>query len=189
MSFHPYSEAQASLNSRTLLPKGVYPFTIHAAFGTLPADKGGGPLVSKAGNAMISLKLHVHREDGGIQFVDDFAVDSPKMAWKNRHLAQTTGTLAAFDCGSWDATALEGKQGYAAIDVEAEKSKNDGTGANWPAKNIVKDYGQPINGDQSVFVPRRPQPTEAELANQTPAKAGAPVEDDVPFNSLREFAQ
>ncbi len=175
MSFKTYTEETAKANARTLLPKGIYPFTVNAAY---DKNKDGAPLVSAAGNAMISLKLHVHRPDGGVQFVDTFIVDTPRMAWQARQCAATTSTLAAYESGLWGADVLAGKEGWASIDIEDEKPKKDGTG-NWPAKNVVKGYGKAIiggdtRGDTAPRPAARPQPTENELANQTGGDSAEP---------------
>ena len=191
MSFQTYTEEQAKANSRTLLPKGIYPFTVHAAF---DKTKEGAPLVSSKGNAMIAVKLHVHREDGGVQFVDCYITDSPRMAWFSRRCAQTTGTLGQYEAGQWGAAELEGKQGFVALDIEAGRTKdaNNPDGEKWPDKNVVKDWGEAIvraSGNAPAFTPpaaaRKPEPTPAQAANQT----GAASSEEVPFSPLRDFAQ
>jgi hypothetical protein len=198
MSFKTYTEEEAKANSRTLLPKGIYPFSIHAAYDQESAEKGGGPLISSKGNAMIALKLHVHREDGGVQFVDCFIVDTPKMAWMARQLAAETGTLGEYNAGSWGATTLEGRQGYVRLDVEAEKAKDPAnpTGDKYPAKNVVKGYGQDdgkssakASGNQPAF-PAMPARTQPQTAAGNPAGpdgsafpvgTGPDADSEVPF--------
>lgn len=176
--FKNYSAEEAKANARTLLPKGNYPFTVKKAF---DQDESGQPLRSSKGNAMIKLMLHVHRDGGGVQYVDCYITDQPSMAFLARHLAETTGTLAAYDDGMWDARVLIGTSGTVLIDVEGEKPMNGG--GTWPAKNIVKDFIPPEKtvGSAATFTPsRKPQPTDDQLANNRP---GDP--DDVPFAPIR----
>lgn len=182
--FTAYSEKDAATASRRLLEPGVYPFTIHAA---TDKNKDGTQLRSKkSGAAMIHVKLHVHREDGGVQFVDCYITDAKNMAYLARGLAATTNTLAEYTEARWGADTITGKDGWVQIGVESEKDKGDGSGEKWPAKNTVKAFGKPEpkgGASAPAAAPSRPQPTEAQMANQT----GGAGDPDVPFARM-DFA-
>ncbi len=180
LNFTPQSEEQITAERAKFgnLTPGTYPATVAES-----AEKISGPQSKVPGTPMIHLKLHVHRPDGsGVKFVDDYL--HPSLPWKVRHFCAQANLLSLYNTGALSAEDCAGKQVYVIIGVEKGRAKDDGSGESYPDKHIVKDYAPPAgsaaaSGNQPAFAPTRPQPTEEQLANQTPAKAGK--DEDVPF--------
>ncbi len=125
-------KTEEELDMDRLLPKGTYDFEIVKA-----EEK-----TSKKGNDMIDANLKVFHGDG-FQFVRDFLMEA--MPHKLRHFAETVGILEAYDAGQLVANELVGLSGKVRIDIEPA--------GEYPAKNVVKDYGEKKKADASAKGP------------------------------------
>lgn len=114
-------KSQEEIDLEGLLEKGVYDFEVLKA-----EDK-----VSKKGNEMIHVKLKVFHEDG-FQFVDDWLMEA--MSYKLRHFCETANLLDRYESGELAAEDCIGRSGRVKIDIEPA--------GEYPAKNVVKDYGE-----------------------------------------------
>ena len=161
MQFQAKTEKQIA--EENLLPKGTYPFEVIEA----TAKK------SKAGNDMIELKLRIFAPDGTEWEARDWIME--KMAFKLFHFCAYCGLSTQYQNGTLLATDCVGKTGYAKIVI-----KEDETGKYQPS-NSVADYVRAPEGAGTGMkrdgVMPKPQPTEAQLANQT----GNGPDEDVPF--------
>jgi len=119
-------KTEEELDFERLLPKGTYDFEVVKA-----EEKQ-----SKKGNDMIAVNLKVFHGEG-FQFVRDFLMEA--MSHKLRHFAETVGMINAYDTGQLDADSLVGRSGKARIDIEPA--------GEFPAKNVVKDYGEKKKAD------------------------------------------
>jgi hypothetical protein len=125
-------KTEEELDMDRLLPKGTYDFEIVKA-----EEK-----TSKKGNDMIDANLKVFHGDG-FQFVRDFLMEA--MPHKLRHFAETVGILEAYDAGQLVANELVGLSGKVRIDIEPA--------GEYPAKNVVKDYGEKKKSEASAKGP------------------------------------
>jgi hypothetical protein len=164
VSFTPKTEKQ--LHEETLIPAGIYPFRVLTA-----EDKR-----SKAGNDMIEVELQLFMPDGRTRSLTDWLM--AKMQFKLFHFCAYTGLAMKYDAGTLAATDCIGREGFAKIGVQADKS------GQYPDRNNVADYMRDAGGGMkgATVAPSaaRPQPTEAQLSNTAPA-AGGPEPEDVPF--------
>lgn len=118
MRFTPKTKEE--LEFENLLSKGEYDFEVSKA-----EDK-----VSKNGNEMIKVNLKVFHGNG-FQFVTDYLMEA--MAFKLRHFFETVGMIEAYNAGQIQSADLIGAAGKVQIDIEPA--------GEYPAKNVVKDYG------------------------------------------------
>lgn len=125
-------KTEEELDMDRLLPKGTYDFEIVKA-----EEK-----TSKKGNDMIDVNLKVYHGEG-FQFVRDFLMEA--MPHKLRHFAETTGLIEAYDSGSLQASDIVGRSGKVRIDIEPA--------GEYPAKNVVKDYGEKKKADVTAKGP------------------------------------
>ena len=140
-----------------LLKPGIYDFEVMRSEET----------TSKAGNAMIKLKLRVFH-DGGEAHLYDYLVSTQEA--KLAAFCDAIGKSAEYDAGDIKSDDLEGCSGRAKIGIEDEKPKEDGEGS-WPAKNKIKDYLPKSEKDGGRKV-EKPEPTPAEAAAE---------KEDLPF--------
>jgi hypothetical protein len=143
MKITPKSQEEIDLEG--LLAKGVYDFEVLKA-----EDK-----LSKKGNEMIHVKLKVFSGDG-YQFVDDYLMEA--MSYKLRHFCEEAKLIDKYESGELVANDCIGRCGKVKLDIEP--------GGDFPAKNIVKDYGEKKKADVAAKGP---------LMNARPK---APVDDD-----------
>lgn len=146
-------KTEEELDFERLLPKGVYDFEIVKA-----EEKQ-----SKKGNDMIAVNLKVFHGDG-FQFVRDFLMEA--MSHKLRHFAETVGLLESYDSGQLDANDLVGRSGKARIDIEPA--------GEFPAKNVVKDYGEKKKADPAAKGPLM-------NAGPKPSSDDADPDQEIPF--------
>lgn len=165
MNFSAKTEKQ--LQSELLIPAGVYPFTV-----TTAENKK-----SKAGNDMIELELRVFMPDGRERGLRDWLME--KMAFKLFHFCAYTGLATKYEAGTLEAGDCVGRSGFAKIIVQADKQ------GQYPDRNSVADYARSADGKMPAgggIAATKPQPTEAQLANQAePAGAAEGADEDVPF--------
>lgn len=168
MAYKPMTADEAAKLS--LRPEGVYAFEVVTA-----EDKN-----SAAGNPMIALELNFFDESGDRFSVKDWLVHSDSR-WTEKKFfdfANTTGLTGKYQQGTLCADDCLGRGGYAKIGVEKGKQKPD-AGDCFPDKNKVAFY------TSKPAPAKRPEPTEAQMANLAPPPAKkAPVEnldEDVPF--------
>ena len=119
-------ERKREMNRKSLLKPGIYDFEVMRAEET----------TSRAGNAMIKLKVRVFH-DGGEAHLYDYLVST--QVEKLCAFCDAVGLSKEYDAGDVKSDDMEGRSGRAKIGIEDEKPKEDGEG-NWPAKNKVKDY-------------------------------------------------
>ena len=140
-----------------LLKPGIYDFEVMWAEET----------TSRAGNAMIKLKVRVFH-DGGEAHLYDYLVST--QIEKLCAFCDAVGLSKEYDAGDVKSDDMEGRSGLAKIGIEDEKPKEDGEG-NWPAKNKIKDY-LPRNEKDGGRKVEKPEPTPAEAAAE---------KEDLPF--------
>lgn len=140
-------ERKREMNRKSLLKPGIYDFEVMRTEET----------TSKAGNAMIKLKIRVFH-DGGEAHLYDYLVSTQEE--KLAFFCDAIGKSAEYDAGDINSDDLEGCSGRAKIGIEDEKPKDDGEG-NWPAKNKIKDYLPKSEKDGGRKV-EKPEPTAEE---------------------------
>ena len=140
-----------------LLKPGIYDFEVMRAEET----------TSRAGNAMIKLKVRVFH-DGGEAHIYDYLVST--QVEKLCAFCDAVGLSKEYDAGDVKSDDMEGRSGRAKIGIEDEKPKEDGEG-NWPAKNKIKDY-LPKSEKDGGRKTEKPAPTPAEAAAE---------KEDLPF--------
>ena len=164
MEFMPKSEQE--LWEESLLPVGEYDFEVVSAEAKL----------SKAGNDMIELQLHVFPNNGGSpRKVRDWLMSS--MGFKLRHFCYGCGLEAAYENGTLADMDCGGRAGRLKLGIQ----ENDRYGK----QNSVKDYVVPSsepNPDElpNADPPPPPKP-QGVPASQTRAAKSAAVEEDIPF--------
>ena len=118
MRFAP--KTQEEIDFENLLPKGEYDFEVVKA----------EDAVSKKGNEMIKINLKVFRGEG-YQFVTDYLMEA--LSYQLRNFFETVNMIEAYNAGTVQASDIVGAAGKAKIDIEPA--------GEFPAKNVVKDYG------------------------------------------------
>ena len=146
-------KSQEEIDLEGLLEKGVYDFEVLKA-----EDK-----LSKKGNEMIHIKLKVFHGEG-FQFVDDYLMEA--MSYKLRHFCDETGLIDRYESGELNAADCIGRTGKVKIDIEPA--------GEFPAKNIVKDYGEKKKADPSAKGPLMNSPPKNKVENDDP-------DQDIPF--------
>ena len=147
MDFKPKTEEEVKMAQ--LAPEGEYDFDVLGAEDAVS---------KKSGASMIKVKIGLYRDDGTIRnHVFDYLL--PTLEAKLRHFCDTVGLLSDYESGTLTAAACKGRSGRARIGV-------DNKDANFPPKNVVKDYvlrkAKPLNNDPAV------NDAEAEAAAATP---------------------
>lgn len=165
MRFAPVSaqEVDAQSNDFTPWPAGDYDFEVHDA-----VDQ-----VSKSGNEMIKLTLHVfHPEHAGQRTVFDYLVAIPSSAFKVRHFAEAIGLLNEYERGELLPHALLNRTGRCKLRIR----KGDGQ---YPDQNQVGDY-LPA---QTRAAPSAPRGNTApqQQRGKVHAGVGSPYDDEIPF--------
>lgn len=127
MQFKPKTEND--IKRERLLPAGEYDFTIMEA----------AEAVSKAGNPMLKLKLHVFDSNGMPFTISDYLMES--VAFKLRHCAYAVGLAAQYESGDLLPAAMAGKSGKLDLVIREDKT------GNYPPQNSVKDYIAPEAGE------------------------------------------
>ena len=125
MRFAPKTKEELDFDN--LLPKGEYDFEV------IKAEDA----TSKSGNEMIKTKLKVFHGEG-FQFVTDYLME--KMAFKLHNFFETVGMMDAYNAGEIKAADLVSACGKVQIDIEAASG-------DFPAKNVVKNYGSKAKKD------------------------------------------
>lgn len=160
-TFEPMSDEE--LNSAFLLPKGTYDFSVHDFQMS----------TSKAGNPMIQLSIRILQ--GNVTYtVYDYLVNSPASQFKVKNFCYAVGKEDEYNAGylNPDRSWL-GMRGQCKIDVKAGNPKLDGSGENWPDKNVVADYIRRENAQ--ILTEKKPE-------GLTIAKKGAvEFNDEIPF--------
>lgn len=131
-----------------LLPPGEYDFEVI----------GAEEQVSKAGNDMVKLSLHVFDANGAPCWVPDYLLDA--MPGKLRHAAQAFGLMPDYEQGQMQASDMIGKTGRVKITIQKDKT------GQFPDRNSVADYIVPKDG--------------AATSVRNPAPAGN-IDDEIPF--------
>lgn len=119
MRFTPKTKEE--LEFENLLPKGEYDFEV---------VKAEDAVSKKSGAEMIKVNLKVFHGNG-FQFVTDYLMEA--MAFKLRHFFETVGMIESYNAGQIQSADLIGVAGKVQIDIEPA--------GEYPAKNVVKDYG------------------------------------------------
>jgi hypothetical protein len=135
-----------------LLPEGIYDFEVAAA-----EEK-----VSKSGNDMFQLNLHVYGPDGEARTVRDWVL--PSFPKKYKHLHDALGLLDLYQTGETKEADLVGKSGKVIIVI----------GEPYTDKNGMEQ----INNSVSDYVKRD------DVSGAPVTKKGLPKdveEDEVPF--------
>ncbi len=161
MNFAAKTEKQ--LVEEKLIPAGVYPFEVLTA-----EDK-----MSKAGNSMIELGLRVFTPDGRARSMRDWIME--KMAYKLFHFCSYTGLAVKYEQGTLHSSDCVGRTGYVDIIIQADKK------GQFPDRNSVGDYVRAPAMKTGGVVSSKPEPTEAQLANQVPKSGVEQDLDSVPF--------
>lgn len=151
MKFVPKSEDD--LKRESLLDPGTYDFEVVSA----------EDAVSKSGNEMIAIKLRIF-SDRGERSVRDWLM--PSMGFKLRHFTETTGMVAAYDAGTFNAEDCKGRTGRVLLKVETQEG--------YSPKNSVRDYEKAKEAREPAMTP------EPKAVLPRPAVGGAPV-DEIPF--------
>lgn len=125
-------KTQEEIDAENMLEKGIYDFEVIRA-----EDK-----VSKKGNEMIKATLKVFHGDSS-QLVDDYLMEA--MMAKLLHFCNETGLSDLYQAGELHAADCVGRCGRVKIDIEPA--------GEFPAKNVVKDYGEKKKSDASAKGP------------------------------------
>lgn len=169
MTYKPLNADEAKQQENENKPKpyeaGIYDFEVYHA-----EDQ-----TSKAGNSMIKLSIKVFGNDGMYRFVNDYLVHSEKMEYKFRYAADACGVLPKYDSGKIVAADFTDRTGKAKVGVEVGKPKDDGSGENYPDKNIIKEY-----------IKRQSDLTKGLVKQAAPA-SNVELDDDIPFAWLAPF--
>ena len=175
MQLTPKTEAE--LAADRLLPDGIYPFEC------LRASEG----VSKSGNPMITVELRIYCDSGEV-ILRDYLLSA--YLRKILNFCKVTGLIAKYNAGALSADDCAGKTGFVKIGKEDGREMTDKkTGASYnppryfDPKNTVKDYAVNAEGAApgitgTTSAGTKPQPTAAQMANQTSATAD---DDSIPF--------
>lgn len=126
MRFAPKTKEELDFDN--LLPKGEYDFEV---------VKAEDAVSKKTGADMIKANLKVFHGEG-FQFVTDYLME--KMAFKLHNFFETVGMMDAYNAGEIKAADLVGACGKVQIDIEAASG-------DFPAKNVVKNYGSKAKKD------------------------------------------
>jgi hypothetical protein len=177
MFYTPVSEKEAMDNRYSLLEPGHYPKAkvIEAEGGT-----------SSKGNKFIKLTLSVMTHEGYSRKIFAYLSDTPSMRYLTRHLATALGLSNEYDNGSMTLDHLIRDvwiKGGVHIGVQKERSKEDGTGDMWPAKNTVTDFGLKTEEGRSQSSAVKPNPVEKvrDALNGRTAPPQDDFNDDIPF--------
>lgn len=160
------TRTEKELAEANLLPKGEYPFEIADA----KEQK------SKKGNDMLVVEVDCIGESGARKRVTDYIVPGTIWADKKLHdLMWSVGLGQKYATGTITADDLIGRSGFAAVSIDKGKpfTAQDGTEREGYDKNKIAFYKRGEDAPSS----KKPQPTEAQLANQTANGA----DEDVPF--------
>lgn len=121
MEFTPKSEKQIA--EENLRPAGVYSFEIVDSVDA----------VSKSGNDMIKLSLHVYNQSGdSCGVISDYLLE--KLAYKLRHASFACGLGEKYNNGSLSADDFIGKAGDVKIMIKKDKT------GQYPDQNMIADY-------------------------------------------------
>lgn len=148
MRFEPKSETEVAAGQ--LLPPGTYDFEISAATEE----------VSKAGNDMIKLKLHVYTQDGGRTTIFDYLME--KIAYKLRHAAFACNLGDKYEAGMLEADDFVGRSGRVKLNIQKDKA------GQYPDRNNIADYMVEEGGSAA------PKPAPRAMAT-------ADLDDEIPF--------
>lgn len=151
----------------SLRPEGLYAFDVATAESK----------TSKTGNPMIALSLNFFDAEGDRFSVKDWLVHSDSR-WAEKKcydFAYAVGIEAAYSAGTMTAEDCLGRSGFAFVNIQKGKAKEDGSG-NFPDRNGVKYYTK--NGPKKEGV-QADAPTGE--PGTTPLVRNAAVEEDVPF--------
>lgn len=134
---------------------GDYDFIIAAAEETM----------SKAGNDMLKLTLHVFSRENEKRVVFDYILSSEAGAWKARHMMEAIGMVRQYDQGDIDPVAIQGRPGRLKLRVKPADGQ-------YSAQNAVVDYlltalASPVN-------------TAPSARSKAKAPAGD-LDDEIPF--------
>lgn len=155
MKISPKTEEEIAAEG--LLTPGVYPFEVVKS-----QEK-----TSAKGNEMIVVDLKLFDANGEAFYVTDYLLEA--FAFKLRHFCMECGLLDNYQQGRLTADDCMGRTGYAKIALERGKKKKESEEC-YPDKNTVKDYvGAPAAPSSA-----KPQPTDAQLANQTEDNESVP---------------
>lgn len=143
MRFTPKTENEIA--AENLLAPGIYGFEIIEA-----KDE-----VSRAGNEMIKLTVHVF-DDGQPVTIFDYLME--KVAYKLRHAAEACGLLSDYEHGLLNAADFEGRTGRCKVVIQKDKS------GQYPDKNGIADY---LKAD-ATSAPARPKAPAADLNDEIP---------------------
>lgn len=149
MKFEPKTEEE--INAGNLLEGGDYDFEVAKA----------EEAVSKKGNEMVKLTIHIMDNEDRRHTVFDYLVSSDESAFKLRGFAESVGLLEQYEAGEIRAEQMEGRAGSCKIGID-DKDKS------YPAKNVVRAYLKP----------------KAPASAMNGAKKGSSaqiLDDDVPF--------
>lgn len=127
MKVNPISALDAA--SPGLWKKGPYDFEVVSAI-----EKQ-----SKSGNDMTELAVKVYDAEGKSRIMNDWLVESPGMAYKTRHFAESTGLLKEYEKGELPTNDLPGKTGRCQLGIEKGK-QIPGSEDFYPDKNKIQDY-------------------------------------------------
>ncbi len=143
MRFIPLSEDELQVSS--LVPEGIY------AYQVVKSEDA----ISKAGNEYIKLMLKIWDHDGK----ENLVFTNLALIKLLKHFCDLNGMQAEYDSGNIPPSLCSGKSGgRVQIGIEEAKPRNDGTGAMYPAKNIVKDYIAAQQGSMSAPLAMKPLP-------------------------------
>lgn len=134
MRFKPKTEKEIA--EEKIIPEGVYGFQI----------SNGEDKTSKAGNEMIELIVRVYKPDGNFILITDYLME--KISYKLRHAAEACGLLHEYESGVLVGDNFVGKTGELKLGIKEASG-------DWPAKNVIKDYIVPKDGEKPKALPAK----------------------------------
>lgn len=148
-------ELEAGNDFEPLAP-GKYDFQVNKA-----TEK-----TSSSGNDMIELILDVFSGDRTYK-VWDYLTFTPKSQYKPYNFCKATGLVEDFETGELTAFQCEGCTGEVSIAIQKAASKD---GKDYPEKNIVKFYLEPV----------QPESSKAKASPKSATKPGHMDDDNLP---------
>jgi len=142
MKFQPKTEKEIAESN--LWPVGEYSFEIIE----------GTDEISKSGNEMIKLKVHVFNDEGNLKTITDYLLES--IAYKLHHAAAACNLTDKYEEGELQGHDFVGKTGTLKLGRQIDKS------GQYPDKNSISDY-LPRKDDFAPSTPRKEDVLDDEI--------------------------
>lgn len=156
MKIVPMNETEYSM--RNVWPKGTYPCHINKA------EEGNS---QKSGDPFFKFEVQIFNESDNYRTIKAFVMAAGKAQWQLRSAVEAFGLLDKYHNGSVEAFDFEGKDAFAKVGVEEDKS------GVFDPKNVIRE-----------FTNKAPKAKEVTASTDGPPPghpAAAPIDDSIPF--------